>query len=243
MANWNPWHGCKKYSEGCKNCYVYTMDAIYERNGADIKKNADFNLPIRKNRKGEYKILSGETVYTCFTSDFLLDEADIWRNECWDFIRKRNDLNFVFFTKRIDRLAEILPVDWGDGYDNVAIGCTVENQACADYRLPLFLDLPIKKRFIAVSPILEEIDLSAYLSDKIDKVAVGGESGINARICNYDWVLKIREQCLQSGVKFWFQQTGYRFVKDRKLYLINRKLQHSQARKANIDILHGESPF
>ena len=20
---WNPWHGCLKYSEGCKNCYMY----------------------------------------------------------------------------------------------------------------------------------------------------------------------------------------------------------------------------
>jgi len=149
----------------------------------------------------------------------------------------------MFITKRIDRLAEVLPADWGDGYDNVAIGCTVENQARADYRLPIFLDLAIKKRFICVSPILEEVDLSAYLSDGIDKVAVGGESSINARICKYDWVLKIREQCEASGVKFWFQQTGYRFVKDGKLYTIERKLQHSQARKANISILHGEKPF
>jgi len=243
MANWNPWHGCKKYSEGCQNCYVYTMDARHERDASEIKKNADFNLPIRKNRQKEYKIPSSETIYTCFTSDFLLPEADEWREEAWAMIRNRSDCGFVFITKRIDRLAEVLPADWEDGYNNVAIGCTVENQARADYRLPIFLDLPIKKRFICVSPILEEVDLSAYLCDKIDKVAVGGESGINARICKYDWVLKIREQCESSGVKFWFQQTGYRFVKDGKLYIIERKLQHSQARKANINILHGEKPF
>lgn len=23
---WNPWHGCKKVSPGCKNCFVYKMD-------------------------------------------------------------------------------------------------------------------------------------------------------------------------------------------------------------------------
>ena len=23
---WNPWHGCKKASPGCKNCFVYKMD-------------------------------------------------------------------------------------------------------------------------------------------------------------------------------------------------------------------------
>ena len=23
---WNPWHGCKKISPGCANCYMYTLD-------------------------------------------------------------------------------------------------------------------------------------------------------------------------------------------------------------------------
>ena len=23
---WNPWHGCRKYSEGCERCYVYRRD-------------------------------------------------------------------------------------------------------------------------------------------------------------------------------------------------------------------------
>ena len=26
--NWNPWHGCKKFSEGCENCYVINDDFI-----------------------------------------------------------------------------------------------------------------------------------------------------------------------------------------------------------------------
>ena len=24
---WNPWHGCKKCSEGCEKCYMYFLDA------------------------------------------------------------------------------------------------------------------------------------------------------------------------------------------------------------------------
>ncbi|MEN6339375.1 MAG: DUF5131 family protein, partial [Clostridiaceae bacterium] len=31
-VNWNPWHGCHKYSAGCQNCYVYRMD---DRHGKD----------------------------------------------------------------------------------------------------------------------------------------------------------------------------------------------------------------
>jgi protein gp37 len=236
-VNWNPWHGCKKISEGCENCYVYRTDAKYERDSSAVKKNADFNLPLKLNRRKEFKIPSGETVYTCFTSDFLLPEADEWRTEAWQMIRERSDLNFFFITKRIARLKAVLPDDWGDGYDNVAIGCTCENQARTDERLPTFLDLPIKHRSVVCEPLLEEVDLSSYLSGgKIERVVAGGESGANARICKYDWILKIREQCREYNVKFWFKQTGYRFVKDGKLYLIDRKAQHSQARKANINL-------
>lgn len=42
-----------------------------------------------------------------------------------------------------------LPDDWGDGYDNVNIGCTIENQEMADYRLPLFLSYPMKRGSMA----------------------------------------------------------------------------------------------
>jgi len=234
--NWNPWHGCKKISEGCTNCYVYRIDAKYERQGSDVKKNLGFDLPVKKNRRGDYKIPSGEIIYTCFTSDFLLEEADDWRQDVWRIMRERADLTFVFFTKRIARLASVLPNDWGDGYDNVVVGCTCENQARADERLPIFLTAPLKHRLIICSPLLGEMDLTPY-NDSIDEVSVGGESGTNARVCDYDWVLKIREQCRASGVKFQFHQTGYRFVKDGKLYLIDRKSQHSQARKAGINLV------
>ena len=54
------------------------------------------------------------------------------------------------------------------------IGCTVENQEAADYRLPLFLSYPMKRRFIACAPLLEAIDLTPYL-DGVDHVTVGGE--------------------------------------------------------------------
>ena len=27
MAMWNPWRGCKKYSDGCLYCYIHKGDA------------------------------------------------------------------------------------------------------------------------------------------------------------------------------------------------------------------------
>ena len=52
--------------------------------------------------------------------------ANEWRAEAWAMIKNRPDLEFLILTKRIDRFPVSLPPDWGDGYDNVNIGCTVE---------------------------------------------------------------------------------------------------------------------
>ncbi|MGN0688261.1 MAG: DUF5131 family protein, partial [Oscillospiraceae bacterium] len=189
--DWNPWHGCTKISPGCKYCYVYRQDERYssEISSSICRKNKSFDLPVKKNRDGSYKIPSGKIVFTCFTSDFLLKDADEWRQECWRMIKQRSDCWFYFFTKRIDRFEECLPPDWGDGYDNVLIGCTVENQDRADFRLPIFMSLPIKHRSIIAGPLLEHIDISAYLNDSIESVSASGESGLLARPCNYDWIL------------------------------------------------------
>lgn len=235
MANWNPWHGCHKISPGCKNCYVYRIDERHGKDSSIVVKTSNYDLPLKRNRAGEYKLCSNEIVYTCFSSDFFLDDADEWRPEAWKMIRIRSDLHFFIVTKRIHRFHMGLPDDWGSGYDNVTICCTVENQDRADFRLPIFLAEPIKHKSIICEPLLEDIQLSLYLSDELEEVSVGGESGNKARICNYEWVLNIREQCILAGITFHFRQTGARFVKKGKMYIIPRRVQHSQAKKANID--------
>lgn len=232
---WNPWHGCKKYSEGCKNCYVYRRDEEIGKDASIITKTADFSLPLKKDRNGNYKIKSGETVFTCMTSDFFIEEADGWRDEIWQIIKKRNDVFFMIITKRIVRFKECIPDDWGNGYDNVGIICTVESQKQCDIRLPIFNELPIKQKFIGCEPLLTDIDMKKYLSPEIIQVSCGGESGVGARECNFDWVLHIREQCIENNVKFHFKQTGANFTKDGKNYKIERKYQSMQAKKANIN--------
>ena len=238
-ADWNPWHGCTKISPGCKYCYVYRQDEMY---GADIssslcRKTGNFNLPLKKKRDGSFKIPEGRIVFTCFTSDFLLEDADTWRGECWEMMRIRQDLMFYFFTKRIDRLEKCLPREWGEGFDNVIIGCTVENRAMADYRLPIFKSLPIKHKSIIVAPMLEHMDISAYIDEEIEEVSVSGESGADARVCNFEWVLDIRRQCIEKNVPFRFHQTGAHFIKDGKMYYVKRKYQLSQAAKAGINFM------
>lgn len=246
-VTWNPWHGCTKYSEGCRNCYVYRQDEMFGRDSTICKKTNDFNLPIKKDRRGNYKVPSGSLIMTCFSSDFLLSDADSWRNECLKMMQTRSDCMFYFFTKRIDRLNFSLP-------DNVIVGCTCENQKMADYRLPIFKKLNIKYKTIILAPMLEKMDISKYLGSDIYEVNVSGESGSSQQIraqqiraqqvraqqvraLNYDWVLDIRNQCIKANVNFGFHQTGARFIKDGKEYRIERKYQIEQAKKANIDFM------
>jgi len=237
-VGWNPWHGCKKLSTGCKHCYVYRQDEMY---GADIKSSivrkntAQFDLPLKLARNKTYKIKSGQLVMTCFTSDFFVEEADEWRKEAWKMMKIRKDLRFFFFTKRIDRFFVSLPDDWGDGYENVIIGCTAENQEMADYRLPIFEKLPIKHKLIIVAPMLEKVNISLFLNDKIEEVAISGESGKDGRLLDYNWVLDMRRQCVEKDIPFEFHHTGAKFLKDGKLYKIQRQHQNSQARKAGIN--------
>lgn len=238
---WNPWHGCIKYSEGCENCYVYRRDTSVGRDASEVYRTSSFDMPVKKNRSGEYKVTPGSHLFACMTSDFFLDLADQWRDEAWDIIRRRPDVSFTVITKRIDRAKGCLPSDWGDGWDNVRILVTMENQRRADERLPILISFPAKHKGIICEPLLSPIDFRARLTSTLGGVTVasltaGGESGPNARICDYSWILSLRDQCEEGKMSFGFKQTGARFVRDGRLYKIPRRLQHSQARSAGINI-------
>lgn len=233
MGRWDPWRGCHRCSEGCRFCYIHKGDA---KRGIDtnvIVKNDNFDRLIAKKKNGEYKMKAG-LIYLCFSSDFLLEDADAWREECWDIIRERSDCTFLFLTKRIERFMECIPTDWEDGYENVVVCCTVENQENADRKLSVFQKLPIRHKQITAQPLIEPIDMEQYL-DGIEAVLVGGESDRNARPLDYNWVLAIREQCIRKNVSFEFRQCGTHFVKDGKEYNLQVKDLCSQARLAGIN--------
>lgn len=232
---WNLWHGCHKVSEGCLHCYVFRQDEKHDINSSLVHKTKCFRLPVEKRKDGTFKVPPGTTLWTCFTSDFFIEEADGWRQEAWEMMKSRPDVRFVFVTKRIQRANLCLPPDWGEGYANVTIYSTVESQRQAELRLPLFGELPVRHKGIICEPILEAIDLKVWLEKGIEHVIVGGESGDNARPCHFDWVMQIRKDCIESYVPFTFKQTGANFIKDNKHYRIARKDQMPQAKRANID--------
>lgn len=234
---WNPWHGCKKCSEGCQNCYMYFLDEQRGKSGADIyKTKAGFRYPLSKDRRGRYKIESGEQLRVCMTSDFFLEEADLWRDEAWRIMRQRPDVVFFLLTKRPERVAQCLPYDWGDGWENVFFNVSCENRQRADERIPILLSLPFKHKGVMCAPFIGAVSLKEYLpSGQIEQVICDGENYAGARPCHYEWVKQLSDECREYDVTFAFVGTGRRFVKDGRMYRIeSSELQASQAYKSGL---------
>jgi len=233
---WNLWHGCKKISPGCKNCYVFRSDARRNLDANKFYVTKSYELPLQRKRDGEYKYPAGTLFWTCFSSDFFLSDADNYRKRAWAIIKERSDCHFFFITKRILRFWQTIPDDWGNGYLNVTIGVTCETQKLVDQRLSFFSKVPVQFKAIILEPIIEKIDLRNYIKDGYRAVVAGGESGEGARKADFEWFKELHKQCEEASVTFIFKQTGLNFVKDGKTYRIARPYQHSQAKKANLNI-------
>ena len=234
---WNPWHGCVKCSEGCENCYMYFLDEMRNKDGTEIYLTSNARYPLSKDRKGRYKIRSGETVSVCMTSDFFLEEADQWRGGAWDIIRMRSDVVFYLLTKRPQRVADCLPADWGDGWDNVFFNVTCENQKRADERIPILLELPFKHKGVSCTPLIGPVSLGRYLdSGQIERVLCGGENYGGRRPCRFEWVRTLREECVPRDITFCFLETGTVFIKDGKQYTLeDKRLQTRQAFRSGMN--------
>jgi protein gp37 len=202
-ATWNPWHGCDKVSAGCKYCYMYRDKVKFGQDPSlVVRSKGKFNEPL--------KWEDPKVVFTCSWSDWFIDKADQWRDEAWDVIRKTPRHTYQILTKRSDRIKNHLPADWGEGWQHVWLGVTVENQE-ATSRIRELQQVPAHIRFLSVEPILERVDLGDLTG--IDWVIVGGESGndngeFKYRPCELWWLQDIVDQCAAQGVKVFVKQMG-----------------------------------
>ena len=225
---WNPWHGCRKISEGCENCYMYFLDRVRDQDGSQIYRTGNFYYPLAKYRAGDFIVKSGEMLRVCMTSDFFLEEADEWRPEAWRVMQQRPDVIFYLLTKRADRIAKCLPEDWGDGWENVFLNVTCENQKRADERIPLLLSVNAKHRGAMVAPFIAPVSLAEYLgTGLIEEVIAGGENYDGRRPLNWEWVKSLSEECRANNTLFAFIETGSVFVKDGKTHYFRNKKEQS----------------
>ena len=204
---WNPWHGCIKISPGCKLCYMYREKERYGQNPfIPVRSKTTFQAPL--------KWTSGR-VFTCSWSDFFIEQADDWREDAWDIIRRTPHLSYQILTKRPERMTGHLPKDWGSGWSHVWLGVSVENQAYADERIPILCRTPAAIRFLSIEPQLEDVWIEPTLMGqdscgRPDWVICGGESGHGARPFDIRWADSLRQQCKRADVAFFLKQFGSR---------------------------------
>ncbi len=207
--------GCKKYSEGCANCYLY-RNAEDRFDPKTIRRTADatFYKPL--------KWLDPKLIFTCSMSDFFIEEADQWREDAWDVIRRTPHHHWLILTKRPERILDNLPVDWGEGYEHVSLGVSVENQKRRN-RITILANLPARHRFISIEPILEQVTLTNVEGiDKFDWCIIGGESGNEKgkhtyRPAELIWFKILIEECRTLNIKVFNKQLGSYLAKKLKL--------------------------
>ena len=237
----NPWWGCTKVSPACDHCYA---DALDRRTGgahwgahAPRRRTKDWSGPVKWNRRCE-KLGIRERVFCASMADVFDNHRSIlpdWRANLWSLIEATPALVWLLLTKRPQNIAKMLPPTWGDGWPNVWLGTTVENQTEADRRIPDLLATPAQVRFLSCEPLLGPVDLRAWIGsypilpasstyvsgdgyerqdigggivDGLGWVICGGESGPGARPMHPDWARSLRDQCQAAGVPFFFKQWG-----------------------------------
>lgn len=196
-ATWNPWHGCLQVSPGCAHCYMYREKIRYGQDPTKIvRSKTRFTDPL--------KWKEPRLVFTCSWSDWFIGQADAWRDDAWDVIRRTPQHTYQILTKRPERIAEHLPQDWP--FPNVWLGVSVENPRFY-WRIGKLQDVhPVAVRFLSVEPMLAPMpDLPL---GGISWVIVGGESGPMARPMNVEWAREVRDACAKLGVKFFMKQLG-----------------------------------
>lgn len=108
---------------------------------------------------------------------------------------------------------------------------TAENQARADERVPLLLDLPFRHKGVMVAPFIGEVSLKKYLKGgAIERVVAGGENYDGSRVLKCEWVEKLYSECVESDTTFCFIETGTLFEKGGKIYRMpDKRLQSKMA--------------
>lgn len=244
-ATVNFWHGCKKVSEGCKYCYMYRDKERWKQDGSVVKKSKKSTITTTLNalllqdwQREKDGIKEPLKIFTCSWSDFFIEQADDWRDEAWQIIRDYPQFIWIILTKRPERMEYCLPKDWGQGWPNVWLCVSAENQERANERIPILLKTPAKVRGVSCEPLLGPINLKDIDGDDVfgfnvdaltghqyhigagqdfgpslDWVIVGGESGNNTgkwrfRPCNIEWIRDIVKTTKEEGVATFVKQLG-----------------------------------
>ena len=219
----NPWIGCAKVSAGCTNCYAEVQTVARVKRGQGIElwgpKAArhrtgpdNWRQPEKWNREAERDGVR-HRVFCASLCDVFEDRRDLdpLRTDLFALIERTPWLDWQLLTKRTDRMIELAPASWRNGWPrNAWAGTSVEDQRAADERISHLLRVPATVRFLSCEPLLSAVDLSRWLDAgaEIGWVIIGGESGSDARPCSVESIRSLVKQCRAVGSRPFVKQFG-----------------------------------
>ena len=204
----NPWWGCTKVSEGCRNCYAETLAKRWNFDvWGDGKTRRTFGAhhwgePLTWDRAARKaaerrRVFCGSMCDVCDQAATPIDLDALNRT-----IRATTMLDWLLLTKRPCNFKSVL---CGDVINSTRawLGTTIESPLVLS-RLDALRDCPASVRFISAEPLLA--DLGAVDLTGIGWVIVGCESGPHARPMQEAWVRSLRDRCIQAGVPLFYKQ-------------------------------------
>lgn len=220
-STFNPWIGCMKVSEGCRNCYAETMmDKRYKRVewgqmkteetapsvGTRVRTSkANWRHPVIWDRHhAAFQAANGhrQRVFCSSLADVFDNQVpEEWRTDLYNLIVETPNLDWLLLTKRPENIARMMT-----GIPrNVWLGTTCEDQAAYDKRWPILRAIPAAVRFISYEPALSDIWLSGD-DEQPDWIICGGESGTGYRDMPFEWAAHMMVQCEALGIPFFMKQ-------------------------------------
>lgn len=169
----NPWTGCTKVSPGCDHCYAEgwakrSGHVQWGPHGARRRTSAaNWAKPLKWNAEAEATGIRRK-VFCASLADVFDNHGSItsgWRGDLWHLIARTPHLDWLLLTKRPQNIANMLPDGygapaWGDGWPNVWLGTTCENQEEANRRIPHLLAVRAAKHFVSAEPLLGPVDFT-----------------------------------------------------------------------------------
>jgi protein gp37 len=223
----NPWIGCTKVSDGCKNCYAEVDSPARIARGQGLElwgPNAARKIKARSGWSEPYKwdraaARAGQRhrVFCASQSDVFEDRPELAapRVRLFHLINDTPHLDWLLLTKRPENIrrfygSESVTRSWSESAPpNVWYGTSVETEQYLS-RIDTLKGAILARSiaFLSIEPLLGPMPTLGEHLDGINWVIVGGESGPNARPMHIQWVRNIRDQCVAAGVPFFFKQWG-----------------------------------
>lgn len=214
----NPWIGCTKVSAACDHCYAEAWDKRFtggDRWGPHSPRSRTSAANWRKPLAWDKAAAAADTrarVFCASLADVFDNHGSItsgWRGDLWHLIARTPHLDWLLLTKRPQNIGRMLPDEygapaWGDGWPNVWLGTTVENQTEFDRRVPHLRAIPARVRFLSMEPLLGPVDMGDMTG--LHWIITGGESGPQHRQTDVEWFRGLRDQCKGAAVAFLFKQ-------------------------------------